>query len=94
MANVLSDIDGLSLIYMSEFIVNSGPQEIMTLIHRDSLRRTAESVSLVELSLFRSLIERNALASLVPARPTAAASTKDITQTFFKHKDLPCCNLI
>jgi hypothetical protein len=90
-ADVLSDIDGLSLIYLSEYILSSEPQQIMTLLHQDSLRRTNQSVSLVELSLFRSLIERNNLASLVPVKPTSAVNRKE---KIYKHKVLSCCNVM
>jgi hypothetical protein len=91
MADVLSDIDGLSLIYLSEYILSSEPQQIMTLLHQDSLRRTNQSVSLVELSIFRSLIERNNLASLVPVK---ARTTVNRKKTIYKHKGLSCCSVM
>ncbi|CAF3001944.1 unnamed protein product [Rotaria sp. Silwood2] len=64
MASIMSDIDGLSLIYLSEYMISGEPQQILSLFQQDSLQRSNQSVSLLELSRFRSLIERNDLASL------------------------------
>ena len=63
MAHILSDTDGLSLIYLSQYIVNGEPQQILSLLQQDSLRHN-QTLSLVDISRFRSLIEREGLAKL------------------------------
>ncbi|CAF3447838.1 unnamed protein product [Rotaria sp. Silwood1] len=89
MARILSDTDGLSLIYFSEYIIKNEPQIILSLLQQDSLRRINESVSLIEISRFRSLIERRNLATFV--------STKQLKQVERNTTDsnyLTSCNII
>ncbi|CAF1364991.1 unnamed protein product [Didymodactylos carnosus] len=58
MSRLLANCDGSSLIYLNEFIKNCEPQQVLKLLQEDSVRRTKESLSLVELACFRSGIDR------------------------------------
>jgi hypothetical protein len=68
MSGLLSNCDGRSLVYLHEFIKNGETQEIFSLLKQDSLRLTNANFSLVELSCFQSLMDRqrNLIGSTVP----------------------------
>jgi hypothetical protein len=68
MSDLLSNCDGRSLVYLHEFIKNGETQEILSLLKQDSLRLTNANFSLVELSCFQSLMDRqrNLIGSSVP----------------------------
>ncbi|CAF3930255.1 unnamed protein product, partial [Rotaria sp. Silwood1] len=55
MSRLFANFNGRSLMYMSEIIENVELRQVVSLLQDDSLRRTGESLSLVELSHFRSL---------------------------------------
>ena len=68
MACILSDMDGLNLIYFSEYVIKSEPQQILSLLQHDSLRHTNENISLIEVSRFRTLIDRKNLVTSISTR--------------------------
>ncbi|CAF1307360.1 unnamed protein product [Rotaria sordida] len=78
MARILSGMDGLNLIYLSEYIIKSEPQQILSLLQHDSLRRINENISLIEISRFRTLIERKNLLMFI--------STKQMLKVFQQKK--------
>jgi hypothetical protein len=77
MARILSGMDGLKLIYFSEYIITSEPQQILSLLQQDSLRRINENISLIEISCFRSLIERKNLAMFTPIKQLKQVNRKN-----------------
>lgn len=81
MAHILSDVDGLGLIYLSEYIMNGESQQILSFLQQDSYKRTNEVLSLVELARFRSLIEKQGLST---------KSKLKITDNNYS----TCCNII
>ncbi|CAF4105043.1 unnamed protein product, partial [Adineta steineri] len=58
MSRLFANLDGQSLLYMHEHIEHLDSQQVISLLNEDSLRRTSQSLSLVELSYFRSLINQ------------------------------------
>jgi hypothetical protein len=58
MSRLLADCDGRSLVYFNKYIKHGPPQQILTLLQDDSLRRTNQNVSLIELSCFHSLMDQ------------------------------------
>jgi hypothetical protein len=57
MSQILGSCDGRSLVYLDNFIKNGETKQVLKLLQEESLR-TNESLSLVELSYFRSLIDQ------------------------------------
>jgi hypothetical protein len=57
MSRLLTDYDGRSLVYLSKYMKSCETQQILNLLQKDSLRRTKEDVSLIELSRFHSLMD-------------------------------------
>jgi len=57
MSRLLTDYDGRSLVYLSKYMKSCQTQQILNLLQKDSLRRTKEDVSLIELSRFHSLMD-------------------------------------
>jgi hypothetical protein len=90
MAHILSDTDGLGLIYLSDYIVNSEPQQILSLLQQDSLRRTNQSLSVIEVSRFRSLIEREGFAKLKPIKKLKQVNNSITTS----HHHSKCCQIM
>ena len=89
MARILSDVDGLSLIYLSEHMISGEPQQILSLLQQDSRLRTNEVLSLVEVARFRSLIEKQGIATMASVK----LSTKpDHTITDSDHSGY--CNIV
>jgi hypothetical protein len=58
MSRLLSDYDGASLVYLNKYLSNGEAQHIMKSLEEDSLRRTNQSLSLVELALLQRLIDQ------------------------------------
>jgi hypothetical protein len=56
MARLLSDFDGPSLNSLSELIVEADPQQVLSLLQDDSLRRIHQNISLLEVARFRVLL--------------------------------------
>ncbi len=57
MSRLLTNCNGRSLIYLNDFMIHGHPEQILLLLQQDSLRRTGENLSLVELACFRSLMD-------------------------------------
>ncbi len=57
MSRLLTDCDGRSLVYLSKYMKSCQTQQILNLLQEDSVRRTKQNVSLIELSRFRSLMD-------------------------------------
>ena len=58
-SRLLSDFDGPSLINLTKYIINSNNSDmVLNLLQDDSLRRTHQNLSLVELSRFQTLINQ------------------------------------
>jgi hypothetical protein len=85
MARILSDVDGPSLIYLSEYIMSGEPQQILLLLQQDSYQRANEVLSLVEVARFRSLIETKGLSTMT--------SVKLLTSTT-NSAHSKCCNIV
>ena len=58
LSRLLHDYDGRSLIHLYKYMKRGQPSLIMSLLQEDSVRRLNESISLVELSRFQSLMHR------------------------------------
>jgi hypothetical protein len=58
LSRLFMNCDGRSLVYLSKYMKNCPPQQILNLIQEDSLRRTNQNVSLIELSCFHSLMDQ------------------------------------
>ncbi|CAF5171202.1 unnamed protein product [Rotaria magnacalcarata] len=58
MSQLLVDCNGSSLVYLSDFIKNGETKQVLNLLQEESLRRTNEGLSLVELSYFQSLLDQ------------------------------------
>jgi hypothetical protein len=58
MSRLFVNCDGGSLLYLNKYMNHCEPQEVLSLLQEDSRRRTNESLSLIELSCFHSLIDQ------------------------------------
>ncbi|CAF3665638.1 unnamed protein product [Rotaria sp. Silwood1] len=58
MSELLFDYDGRSLMYLMKFVKNNEPKRILSLMEKDSLRRTKQTLSLVEFARLCSLMEQ------------------------------------
>ncbi|CAF4032106.1 unnamed protein product, partial [Rotaria sordida] len=72
MSRLFTNFNGQSLMYMSEIIENVEPQQVVPLLQDDSIRRTSQNLSLVELTHFRSLLDqqKQSLTSNIVAKST------------------------
>ena len=80
LSHLFANFDGRSLLYMNEFIENVELQQVVSLLQEDSLRRTNQNLSLVELSYFRSLMDqqkRPSNLSLLPIYTDEVKKTKN-----------------
>ncbi|CAF1199721.1 unnamed protein product [Rotaria magnacalcarata] len=59
MSRLFTDCDGRSLVYLSSYIKNCESQLVLKVLEADSLRRINESISLIELSCFHSLMHEH-----------------------------------
>ncbi len=57
MSHLLADCNGRSLLYLDDYIRNGDINQILNLLQEDSLRKTGQTLSLTELSCFRSLMD-------------------------------------
>ena len=57
MAQLLRDVNGSSLIYLTQSMSNSVSQDYASLFEQDSMQKTGRALSLIELARFRSLID-------------------------------------
>ncbi|CAM4830673.1 unnamed protein product [Rotaria magnacalcarata] len=58
MSRLCANCDGQSPMCMSEMLENLQRQQVISLLQEDSLRRTSQSLSLVEFTYFRSLLNQ------------------------------------
>jgi hypothetical protein len=58
MSHLLIDYDGRSLVYLNKYMKKCELQQILLLLQEDSVRRTNQSVSLIEICRFQSLMDR------------------------------------
>ena len=58
MSRLLAHCDGRSLFYLNKYMKSSQPQQILSLLQEDSLRRTNQSISLIDISRFQSLMDQ------------------------------------
>ncbi|CAF4627401.1 unnamed protein product [Rotaria sp. Silwood1] len=58
MSRILTNCDGRSLIYLNKYIKYCPIQQILNLFQEESHRRINESISLIELSCFQSLMDQ------------------------------------
>ncbi|CAF3996616.1 unnamed protein product [Rotaria sp. Silwood2] len=58
MSRLFANFNGRSLMYMNELIENVELQQVVSLLQDDSLRRTSQNLSVVELSHFRSVFNK------------------------------------
>ncbi len=68
MGQILSDLNGLNLIYLSKLISNNSPQENLILFQEDSMNKTGRNVSLIEIARLHDLIEEQVRVP-VPVQP-------------------------
>ena len=59
MADLLRNCDGQGVLHLNDFLKKGDINQVMNLLQEESLRRNNESLSLVELSCFRSLIDQH-----------------------------------
>jgi hypothetical protein len=58
MSRLLTNFDGRSLVYLTKYMKTCRSQQVLSLLQEDSMERTNQSVSLVELSRFHSLMDQ------------------------------------
>ena len=58
MTRLLAGYDGRSLVYLNKYMKNGQSQQILSLLQEDSLRRTNQSISLLEMCRFQSLMDQ------------------------------------
>ena len=58
MARLLVGCDGRSLVYLNRFMKINDTEQILKLLQSDAHRRIGEDISLIELSCFRSLMDK------------------------------------
>jgi hypothetical protein len=58
MSRLLENCDGRSLVYLNAYLKKDQTSRMLNLIQADSVRRINENISLIELSRFHSLIDR------------------------------------
>ncbi len=78
MTRLLANCNGRSLMYLNDFITNGKIQQILLLLQEDSLRRSGENLSLIELSCFQSLMDeqKQLLESTIGTRIKTDSSEK------------------
>ena len=58
LSRLLVGADGRSLVYLNKYMKNGQSQQILSLLQEDSLRRTNQSISLIDISRFQSLMDQ------------------------------------
>lgn len=90
LSQLFEDFDGRSLLYMNESIKTMELQQAISMLQEDALRRTKQSLSLVELTHFRSLMDRK-LRHL--SNSTAAMRLSNRQRLVLKRRSLVCCQI-
>ncbi|CAF3332749.1 unnamed protein product [Rotaria sp. Silwood1] len=90
MSRLFANFNGRSLMYMNEIIENVELEKVISLLQADSLRRTSQTLSLVELSHLRSLLnqQKQSSPSTIIAKPAKVKVGK------LKRKSSFCCQII
>ena len=57
-SQLFCNCDGQGLLYLNDFLQHGETRQVINLLQEESLRRTSENLSLIELSNFRALIDR------------------------------------
>ncbi|CAF3816406.1 unnamed protein product [Rotaria sp. Silwood1] len=85
MSRLFANFNGRSLMYMSEAIENVEFQQVVSLLQDDSRRQTSQSLSLVELSHFRSLLyqQKQSSVSTIVVEPTKLKVEELERKSFF-----------
>ncbi|CAF3316113.1 unnamed protein product, partial [Rotaria sp. Silwood2] len=83
MSRLLTNYDGRSLIYLHRYIKYGQPEQILNMLQEDSLRRTNQCLSLVELSQFRSLMDqqKRLFQSTISSQETRNSTSNDKNNT-------------
>ncbi len=90
MSHLLANFNGRSLMYMNKIIENVEVQQVMSLLQEDCLRRTNQSLSLVEFSYFRSLMDQQKR----PLPSTIVTQSRKINLKKLKRKSSVCCRMM
>jgi hypothetical protein len=90
MSHLLANFNGRSLMYMNKIIENVELQQVMSLLQEDCLRRTNQSLSLVEFSYFRSLMDQQKR----PLPSTTVTQSRKINLKKLKRKSSVCCRMM
>ena len=76
MSRLLANCDGRTLVYLNKYMKNGESKQILSLIQEDSLRRTNQNVSLIDISRFHSLMDQQ-IQLLRSTAPNGNAAKKD-----------------
>ncbi|CAF4030993.1 unnamed protein product [Rotaria magnacalcarata] len=90
MSHLCANCDGQSPMYMSEMLENLQRQQVISLLQEDSLRRTSQSLSLVEFTYFRSLLNQQKVYLESRMIPEASKSKRGKLQI----KSFDCCQIL
>ncbi|CAF4720204.1 unnamed protein product [Rotaria sp. Silwood2] len=90
LSRLLVDCNGSSLLYFDDLIRNGDIQQVLSILQEDSLRRTGQSLSYVELSIFRSLMNEQKL--LLQSNITSEVTRT--TNNNEKKCSLCCCRMM
>jgi hypothetical protein len=84
MSYLLAECNGRSLLYLDDYIRNGDINQILILLQEDLFRRTGQTLSLIELSCFRSLMDeqKQIMESDVSTRATRPNNNGDEKQCF------------
>jgi len=90
MSHLFVNSDGRSLMYMNETIEKVELQQVVALLQEDTLRRTNQSLSLVEFSQFRSLMDQQK--RILKSNIIVDSTKMNINK--LKRKSLVCCRIM
>ncbi|CAF1988683.1 unnamed protein product [Rotaria magnacalcarata] len=90
MSHLCANCDGQSPMYMSEMLENLQRQQVISLLQEDSLRRTSQSLTLVEFTYFRSLLNQQKVYLESRMIPEASKSKRGKLQI----KSFDCCQIL
>ncbi|CAF4537520.1 unnamed protein product [Rotaria socialis] len=90
MSRLFANCDGQSLMYMSEMLENLQLQQVISLLQEDSLRRTSQSLSLVEFTYFRSPLNQQKVCLESGTIPKSSKSKRGKLQI----KSFACCHIL
>ena len=76
LSRLLVDCDGRTLVYLNKYMKSGQPKQILSLLQEDSLRRTNQNVSLIDICRFQSLMDQQ-IQLLRSTATNANAAKKD-----------------